>query len=35
MNKVKILTDTCSDLTGDLLKEYDIDYCHMNTVFPW
>ncbi|MFA6586873.1 MAG: DegV family protein [Bacilli bacterium] len=33
MNKVKILTDTCSDLTGDLLKEYDIDYCHMNTVF--
>lgn len=32
MNKIKIITDSCSDLTTELLKEYDIDYVHMNTV---
>lgn len=32
MNKVKILTDSCSDLTGELLEKYDIDYGRMNTV---
>ena len=33
MNKVKIITDSCSDLTEELLKKYDIDYVKMNTVF--
>lgn len=33
MNKVKILTDSCSDLNGKLLDKYDIDYCQMNTVY--
>lgn len=31
MNKVKILTDSCSDLTGTLLEKYNIDYCQMRT----
>lgn len=33
MNKVKIITDSCSDLSEELLKEYDIDYAKMNTVY--
>lgn len=33
MNKVKIITDSCSDLSETLLKEYDIDYAKMNTVY--
>ena len=32
MNKIKIITDSCSDLTVELLKKYDIDYVKMNTV---
>ena len=31
-NMIKIIVDSCADLTGDLLDEYDIDYAHMNTV---
>ena len=26
MKKIKILTDSCSDLDGTLLEKYDIDY---------
>lgn len=33
MKKIKILTDSCSDLDGALLEKYDIDYAKMNTVF--
>ena len=32
INKVKIITDSCSDLTGELLERYDIDYAQMNTI---
>lgn len=32
MNKVKILTDSCSDLSVELMQKYDIDYAKMNTV---
>lgn len=32
MNKVKIITDSCSDLSGELLTKYDIDYAKMTTV---
>ncbi len=32
MRKVKIITDSCSDLTKDLLEKYDIDYAKMATV---
>ncbi|MBE6587387.1 MAG: DegV family protein [Ruminococcaceae bacterium] len=32
MRKVKIITDSCSDLTPELLERYDIDYCRMCTV---
>ena len=32
MRKVKIITDSCSDLTPELLKEFDVDYAKMNTV---
>lgn len=32
MRNIKVLLDSCSDLPEDLLKEYDIDYCRMNTV---
>ncbi len=32
MRKVKIITDTCSDLTPALMSEYDIDYAKMCTV---
>lgn len=30
--KVKIITDSCSDLTPELMEKYDIDYAPMNTV---
>ena len=33
MNKVKIITDSCSDLNGKLLDKYDIDYCQMQIVY--
>ena len=33
MKKIKILTDSCSDLDGKLLEKYDIDYARMNTVY--
>ena len=33
MRKIKILTDSCSDLDGALLEKYDIDYAKMNTVY--
>ncbi len=33
MKKIKILTDSCSDLDGKLLEKYDIDYAKMNTVY--
>ncbi len=32
MNKVKIFTDSCSDLTSELRERYDIEYVKMNTV---
>lgn len=32
MKKVKIITDSCSDLDSELLKEYDIDYAKMSTM---
>lgn len=30
--KVKIITDSCSDLAPELMEKYDIDYARMNTV---
>lgn len=33
MRKVKIITDSCSDLSAELLKKYDIDYAQMRTVY--
>lgn len=33
MKKVKIITDSCSDLSTELLKKFDIDYAKMNTVY--
>ena len=33
MRKVKIITDSCADLTAKLLEKYDIDYCKMSTVY--
>ncbi|MBQ3040259.1 MAG: DegV family protein [Clostridia bacterium] len=33
MRKVKILTDSCSDLTGELLEKYDIDYAKMRYTY--
>jgi len=33
MRQVKIITDSCSDLSKDLRDKYDIDYVHMNTVY--
>ena len=33
MRKVQIITDSCSDLTPELMERYDIDYAQMNTVF--
>lgn len=32
MRKVKIITDSCSDLSGELLEKYGIDYAKMMTV---
>ena len=32
MKKVQVLTDSCSDLSRELLEGYGIDYCRMNTV---
>ncbi len=32
MQKVKIITDSCSDLNGELLEKYNIDYVKMCTV---
>lgn len=32
MRNVKIITDSCSDLTAELLEKYNIDYCRMCTV---
>ena len=33
MRKIKIITDSCSDLDINLLEKYDIDYVKMNTVY--
>ncbi|MBR1731797.1 MAG: DegV family protein [Ruminococcus sp.] len=33
MEKVKIFTDSCSDLSKELREKYDIEYVKMNTVF--
>lgn len=33
MRKVKIITDSCSDLIKELRDQYDIDYAKMNTVY--
>jgi len=33
MRKVQIITDSCSDLTPELMKKYGIDYAQMNTVY--
>ena len=32
MRKVKIITDSCSDLSMELMRKYDIDYVHMITI---
>ena len=33
MRKVQIITDSCSDLSKELLEKYHIDYAAMNTVY--
>lgn len=33
MRKVKVITDSCADLGGELLERYDIDYAKMSTVY--
>ncbi|MCQ2592992.1 MAG: DegV family protein [Treponema sp.] len=33
MRKVKVITDSCSDLNVALMEKYNIDYAKMNTVF--
>ena len=33
MEKVKIFTDSCSDLSKELRDKYDIEYVKMNTVY--
>lgn len=33
MRKVKIITDSCADLTAEQLSRYDIDYAKMSTVY--
>ena len=33
MRKVKIITDSCSDLTAEQLSKYNIDYAKMSTVY--
>ncbi len=32
MNKIKVITDSCSDLSPELLEKYDLDYARMTTV---
>lgn len=32
MGKIKVIVDSCADLTAEMLKQYDIDYVRMNTV---
>ena len=32
MRKIKIITDSCSDMSAELLEKYDIDYGHMSFV---
>lgn len=32
MRNVKIITDSCADLGGDLLEKYGIDYCQMSVI---
>lgn len=32
MKKIQVLTDSCADLSGELLEKYGIGYCRMNTV---
>lgn len=32
MREVKVITDSCSDLTGELLERYNLDYARMTTV---
>lgn len=33
MRKIQVITDSCSDLSQELLEAYGIDYCRMNTVY--
>ena len=33
MRNVKIITDSCADLTAEQLARYDIDYAKMSTVY--
>ncbi|MBQ6053459.1 MAG: DegV family protein [Clostridia bacterium] len=33
MRKLQIITDSCSDLTPELMERYHIDYAQMNTVY--
>lgn len=33
MRKIKVLVDSCSDLTGEILEKYNMDYGRMNTVY--
>ncbi|MBQ8416548.1 MAG: DegV family protein [Clostridia bacterium] len=33
MRKIQVITDSCSDLSQELLDSYGIDYCRMNTVY--
>lgn len=33
MRKVQIITDSCSDLTPELMDKYGVDYAQMNTVY--
>ena len=33
MNKVKILVDSCADLTAEMYKKYDIDVVAQNVIF--
>lgn len=33
MRKIQIITDSCSDLTVELMERYGIDYARMNTVY--
>ena len=32
MRKIKVITDSCADLTGEQLERYGIDYVKMTTV---